>query len=128
MVEGTAIKVPGLKDGPYYWVVTAEDVNGRESVESERNQFSVVLRSADAAVVALNLEPFVQHGRVVEIKGKTDPGARVMVNGHEVPVVHTDGAFSYFTPPLPTGENLITITSQNAKGGVKTDQRKILIE
>jgi len=124
----TNVKVPGLKEGSYYWVVTSLDVNGRESVESERNQFSVVLRSNDVAAVTLDLEPFVQHGHVLEIKGKTDSGARVMVNGNEVPMVRNDGVFSYFTPPLPTGENTVTVTAQNAKGGVKTSQKKVVIE
>jgi hypothetical protein len=50
------------------------------------------------------------------------------VNGREVPVVGGDGSFRYFTPPLPAGESLITITAQNAKGGVNTLQKKIVIQ
>jgi hypothetical protein len=128
VVQGTEVKIPGLKDGTYYWVVTSQDVAGKESVESERNQFTVVLRSNDAGTVALELEPLVQHGHVIHIRGKTDPGARVMVNGHEVPLVRPDGGFSFFTPPLPSGENTITVTAQNLKGGVKTYQKKLVIE
>lgn len=128
VVDGEDIKIPGLKEGTYYWLVTAEDAIGRESVESDRNQFSVVLRSAEAGTIALHVEPFVQHGHVLEIKGKTEIGARVMVNGQEVPVVRPDGSFSYFTPPLPSGENLITVTAQDARGGVNTDQKKVVID
>jgi hypothetical protein len=29
---------------------------------------------------------------------------------------------------LPNGENLVTITAQNAKGGVKTQQEKVVIQ
>jgi hypothetical protein len=29
---------------------------------------------------------------------------------------------------LPTGENVITITAQNSKGGVKTMQKKVVIQ
>jgi len=76
----------------------------------------------------LDLEPFVQHGHTIEVRGKTEPNARVMVNGHEVPAVKADGSFSYFSPSLPAGENLITITAQNSKGGVKTLQKKIVIQ
>jgi hypothetical protein len=65
---------------------------------------------------------------VIEGTGKTEAGARVMVNGREVPIVGDDGAFHYFTPPLPNGENLVTITAQNAKGGVKTQQEKVVIQ
>ncbi len=127
VIQGTETKLSGLKEGAYYWVVTSQDASGHESVESERNQFSVVVRSADAAI-ALELEPFVQHGHVIEVKGKTDPAARVMVNGQEVPFIKGDGSFSFFTPPLPNGESMITVTAQNAKGGVKTEQKKVVIE
>jgi len=51
-----------------------------------------------------------------------------MVNGREVPLVADDGTFHYFTPPLPNGENLLTITAQNSKGGVNTHQEKVVIQ
>ena len=59
---------------------------------------------------------------------EAEVGARVMVNGREVPVVGTDGEFHYFTPPLATGESTITITAQNARGGVNTLQKKVVIQ
>jgi hypothetical protein len=65
---------------------------------------------------------------VIEIKGKTDPSARVMVNGEEVPMVGGDGTFQYFTPALPQGENVITITAQNSKGGVNTQTKKVVVQ
>ena len=43
-------------------------------------------------------------------------------------VKQADGSFHYFMPPLPPGESLITITAQNAKGGVNTVQKKIVIQ
>jgi len=50
------------------------------------------------------------------------------VNGREVPLIAGDGTFRYFTPPLPAGESLITITAQNAQGGVNTVQKKVVIQ
>ena len=70
----------------------------------------------------------MQHGHVIEVTGKTEVGARVMVNGREVPLVATDGGFHYFTPPLPNGESMITITAQNSQGGVNTQQKRIVIQ
>jgi hypothetical protein len=78
--------------------------------------------------MSLDLDPFVQHGHVIEVRGKTEAGARVMVNGMEVPIVADDGSFHYFTPPLPNGESLITVTAQNSKGGVNTRQEKVVIQ
>ena len=65
---------------------------------------------------------------MIEITGKTQIGARVMVNGSDVPLVTSDGQFHYFTPPLPTGEAVITVTAQTAQGGVNTQQQKIVIQ
>jgi len=74
--------------------------------------------------LALDLNPMVQHGHVIEISGKTDPTARVMVNSQEVPSSGMTARSTFSTTPLPNGENLITITAQNAKGGVSTQTRK----
>ena len=51
-----------------------------------------------------------------------------MVNGSEVPMVNSDGQFHYFTPPLPPGEGVITVTAQTAQGGVNTQQKRIVIQ
>jgi hypothetical protein len=51
-----------------------------------------------------------------------------MVNGREVPLIGTDGTFHYFTPPLPAGESMITVTAQNSQGGVNTQQKKVVIQ
>jgi hypothetical protein len=126
-VSEEVVKVTGLPEGPYYWLVQSVDERGRESLESEKNKFTIVPRGTDANL-ALELNPMVQHGHVIEISGKTDPSARVMVNSQEVPIIGNDGTFHYFTTPLPNGENLITITAQNAKGGVATQTKKVVIQ
>jgi hypothetical protein len=120
--------VSGLAEGAYYWLVQSYDAAGKESVESEKNRFTLIPKGKDAVAINLELDPFVQHGHVIELTGKTEIGARVMVNGREVPVVGTDGSFHYFTPPLATGESVITITAQNAQGGVNTLQKKVVIQ
>ncbi len=127
-VKTADVVVSGLNDGAYYWMVQSYDAQGKESVESEKNRFTIIPKADDSPTLALDLDPFIQHGHVLELTGKTDVGARVMVNGREVPVVGGDGSFHYFTPPLGTGENVITITAQNAKGGVNTLQKKVVIQ
>ncbi|HEX7894260.1 MAG TPA: hypothetical protein VF447_08730 [Terriglobales bacterium] len=127
-LTSAAVMVSGLSEGPYYWMVQSYDVNGKESAESEKNRFTVIAKQADSGQIALQLGPMVQHGHVMELSGKTEPGARVMVNGHEVPIIMGDGSFHYFMPPLPTGESVITITAQNANGGVNTQQQKVVIQ
>ncbi len=120
--------VSGLGEGAYYWLVQSYDAGDKESVESQKNRFTIIPKGQNTTAIDLELDPFMQHGKVIELTGKTEVGARVMVNGREVPVVGADGSFHYFMPPLPPGESLITITAQNAKGGVNTVQKKIVIQ
>jgi len=127
-VKTADVLVSGLEQGAYYWMVQSVDGNGKESVESEKNRFTIIPRGKDSEALSLELDPFIQHGHVLELTGKTETGARVMVNGAEVPLVGNDGSFHFFTPPLATGENVITITAQNAKGGVNTLQKKVVIQ
>jgi hypothetical protein len=122
------VRVSGLTEGAYYWGVQSYDPGGKESVESEKNRFTIIPKGKDTVAMNLELSPFVQHGHVIEVAGKTEVGARVMVNGREVPFIGSDGAFHYFTPPLPLGESLITVTSQNARGGVNTQQKTVVIQ
>jgi hypothetical protein len=126
-INAPELVVNNIQEGAYYWSVQSVDVNGRESIESERNRFTVIPRNTGDDL-KLTLDSFVQHGRIIEVKGKTDPSARVMVNGAEVPYMHPDGSFRYLTPPLPNGENMITVTAQNAKGGVNTQSKKVVIQ
>jgi len=121
------LEIAGIPEGAYYWSVNSIDDKGRESMESERNRFTVIPKNSDAGI-ALELDDFVQHGRIIEVRGKTDPAARVMVNGGEVPTVNADGSFQYLTPPLPDGENVITVTAQNARGGVATQTKRVIIQ
>jgi hypothetical protein len=127
-VDTADVLVSGLTEGSYYWMVQSYDVEGKRSVESEKNRFSIVPKGRNMEAINLDLDPFIQHGHVIELVGKTETGARVMVNGREVPLVGGDGSFRYFTPPLPAGENFITITAQNAKGGVNTVQKRVVIQ
>ena len=128
-VSTADVSVSGLNEGAYYWMVQSFDAQGKTSVESEKNRFTIIPKSAsDSVNIGLDIDPFIQHGRVLELTGKTEEGARVMVNGREVPMINNDGTFHYFTPPMPPGESVVTITAQNAKGGVNTLQRKVVIQ
>jgi hypothetical protein len=127
-VNTAAVTVTGLGEGAYYWMLQSYDAAGKESVESEKNRFTIISKGKQTEAIDLELDPFIQHGHVIEVTGKTQTGARVMVNGSEVPILGTDGSFHYFTPPLPPGEAVITVTAQTAQGGVNTQQKKIIIQ
>ena len=127
-VDTASVTVTGLPLGAYYWSIQSFDASGHESVESEKNRFTIIAKTKEKVDLALDVNPLVQHGHMIEVTGKTEVGARVTINGREVPMVSEDGTFHYFTPPLPVGENLITVTSQNTKGGVNTRQARVVIQ
>lgn len=79
-------------------------------------------------VPALYVNSVVQHGRIVEIKGTTDPRAVVMINGERAAVIFDGNAFRHFLGPLPKGTTIVSITSQNEDGGVKTQKIAVNID
>jgi hypothetical protein len=127
-VPTSQVQLVGFTEGAYYWEVQSIGEEGKISIESEKNRFTVIPKGEDRVGTVLELEPFVQHGHIIEVRGRTEPLARVMVNDQQVAVVNRDGTFIHFTAPLPTGLNVITITAQNAKGGIKSQTQNVVIQ
>ena len=78
--------------------------------------------SSEVRRPALHITSLVQHGDIVEIQGSTDPGAVVMINGENAPIIFGENEFRHFLGPLPFGTTVITVTSQDERGGVNTQQ------
>ena len=79
--------------------------------------------------ILLEVDNLIQHGQVMEIVGRTEPGARVIVNDEPVFAVAPDGTFKHFTQPFANpGANQITITAQNAKGQIATRRKTVYIQ
>lgn len=128
-VQGTSVQVSGLDEGTYYWVVSAIDAKGVESQPSEPNRFNLVQQVAAGTEAFLEVTQITQHGRVVEVVGRTEPGSTVIINNEQVFSIAADGSFRHFTSPLSkAGENQITITAQDRKGDTKTIRKTIVIE
>ena len=115
-----------IPEGTYYWRVRSVGDSGKESAESG-SKFTLLPKPSDSSSIALEVTDFVQHGHSIEVRGRTEPGARVMINGDEA-ILRGDGSFSHFTKPLPSGENVITVTTQNAKGGFNHVSRPVTIQ
>jgi hypothetical protein len=77
----------------------------------------------------LELTKIIQHGRVIEVQGKTEPGSTVIINNEQVFSILPDGTFRGFTSPFPkSGSNQITITAQNRRGDTKTIRKNVVTE
>jgi hypothetical protein len=83
---------------------------------------------SEAPAPVLYINTVVQHGRIVEIEGTTEPGTIVMINGEAAATIFEGNAFRHFVGPLPAGTTMIAITCQNEHGGVNTQQLAVTLE
>jgi hypothetical protein len=123
----TSIPISGLDEGTYYWMVSAIDAKGVESQPSQANRLNLVQQVAGSEAYLEVTNP-IQHGRVVEVQGKTEPGSTVIINNEQVFSISPDGTFRGFTSPLQPGSNQVTITAQDRKGNTKTIRKTVVIE
>ncbi len=125
----TSAQVSGLDEGVYYWAVASIDAHGTESQASIANRFNLVQQVSSGHQAFLEITRIIQHGRVVEIEGRTAPGSTVIINNEQVFNIAPDGTFRHFTAPLPSkGSHEITITAQDRHGNTKTIRKTVVIE
>jgi hypothetical protein len=67
------------------------------------------------------------HGNNVEVIGRTEPGAALIINGEQVADIKPDGRFRYFTQPMTRGSHTIVITGQNRRGGTAIKHLDVVI-
>ncbi|MBI4463044.1 MAG: hypothetical protein HY653_09080 [Acidobacteria bacterium] len=127
-IAATSFEAHGMNPGEYWWNVTAIDAQKQESAESETNKFSLHEQPAEEELL-LVIDNVIQHGRVIEIVGRTEPGATVLIQGEQVALVGPDGRFKHFTRPLSgAGAHVITITAQNQRGEVVTRRKPVYVQ
>src|SRR5438132_1484401 len=56
-VPTAEVEVSGLSEGAYYWAVQSYDQNGKESMESEKNRFTIIAKGGDTGQLNLELDP-----------------------------------------------------------------------
>jgi hypothetical protein len=125
-VGGTAVEITGLDPGDYFWNVTATDGKKQTSEVSDIFKFTLVTQGKSQAML-LEIDATQLHGHVVEVVGRTEPGAALIVNGQSVPNVAADGAFRHFTEPLDPGQHTISIIGSNRRGGTAIKQVPIVV-
>ncbi len=123
---GTSTEVTGLEAGDYFWNVTAIDAHKRSSEPSETYKFTLVAQGKGQEML-LEVEGTQLHGNVVEVIGRTEPGAALIVNGQAVANIQLDGHFRHFTEPLARGSQTIVFTGQNRRGGTVIKRVPIVI-
>jgi hypothetical protein len=125
-VSGTTVDVTGLDQGDYFWNVVAIGANKQESEPSDTYKFTLVTQGKGQDML-LTVDQTVVQGNVVEIIGRTEPSAALIINGQHVADISPDGHFKFFTEPMAKGSQTIVITGQNRRGGTNTVRVPIVI-
>jgi len=69
----------------------------------------------------------VLQGNVVEIIGRTEPGAALIINGEPVASIQSDGQFRHFLPPMQKGQPRGHHHGPECRGGTKTTRLQVVI-
>lgn len=129
-MTGTTASLPGLGSGEFSFRVaglTPDGVQGKFSAPvSFRIERLIPPRPAvTTAGPNLVIEAFEARGNVLRLAGKTEPGARLTVNGDPVNV-QPDGSFREFVTLAPKqGEQRVVIRATSASGAITEEVRTL---
>src|SRR6267378_751980 len=122
----TSAQISGLDPGDYFWDVLATDAQKHVSAASDTFKFTLAAQGKGQEMM-LEIGDTELHGNVVEISGRTEPGAALIINGESVADIRPDGTFKYFTQTLGRGSHSIAVTGQNRRGGTVIKRVEIVV-
>jgi hypothetical protein len=123
-VAGTSLALPGLKSGEYYWRVAARMPDGLEGRFSEPARFKLIAPDASTMPPSLTASLEVRQN-VVQVNGRTDPGAQVTINDIAVSV-GADGTFTEYLTLAQPGQQVVVIRSTGQNKVVAEQRRKVV--
>jgi hypothetical protein len=126
----TSMELRGLDVGKYYWRVASLDKDTVEGNFSDFARFTVGRPTGagkgEGPPPALLVEPLDIRTNIVQVKGRTEPGATVTVNGQRVDVA-SDGAFNEFITLEKIGRQTVVIRATGINGGVREERRPVVV-
>jgi hypothetical protein len=125
-VATTSVDVTGLDPGNYFWRVRAIDEKNNLSDTSDAHKFTLVVQGKEQEML-LEVDDTELQGNLVEVIGRTEAGAALIVNGEQVADIQPDGHFRYFTQPMSRGSHQIVIIGQNRRGGTAIKRVEVVI-
>lgn len=129
-IKGAQQELRGLEVGKYYWRIAAIDKNGEEGAFSDFARFTVAGpgsgSAGDGPPPPLLIELLDTRQNILQVKGKTEPGASVTVNGQHVEV-EGDGGFNDFITLEKPGKQIVVIRAIGLNGGVNEQKRPIVV-
>jgi cbb3-type cytochrome oxidase subunit 3 len=125
----------GLRgEGTFQWRVAAFGPNGLQGPWSETRKFRVSSAARngggekqDANPPELDLDDIKTYGSIFMVNGRSEPGARVEVNGEQVKT-NADGSFTKAVQLTKEGWNIIEVRARNAWGKETVRRHRVFVE
>ena len=127
-IKEHAVELRGLVPGRYYWRVAALGRDNLEGAFSEYARLDVV-RGHPAAKLTpppLWVDSIEVRDLIAQVKGRTEPFARVTINGQKAEV-RLDGSFNEFVILLPRKIQEVVVQAHGADGGVAERKTKVAL-
>lgn len=118
----TQMELRGLEAGSYYWKVAAIDASGVEGSFSAPWRFTLSKAPAGEPP-PLSVESLELKGNVLHVRGRTEAGATLLLNGERLEVL-PDGSFNEFLT-FADGAAGVLLRSTGTKGGVAELRRRV---
>ena len=99
----TSVDIPGLRTGDYFWRVRAIDDKNNVSDPSDSYKFTLVAQGKEQEML-LEVDGTELQGNVVEVIGRTEPGAALIINGEASSGHSVRRAFPVFHPADGAGK------------------------
>ena len=129
-IKESSVEVRGLDTGKYYWRVAAVDRDGVTGKFSDFSRFTVArpngASQGDGPPPPLTIDTLDVRANILQIKGRTEPGATVTVNGQRVDV-QADGSFNEFIQLGKVGRQLVVVKAVGINGGENEQRRPVLV-
>jgi hypothetical protein len=122
----TQMELRGLDAGSYYWKVAAIDAKGVEGGFSDVWRFSLGKAPSSNVQPALSVDALELKGNVLHVRGRTEPGAVLVLNGERLEV-QADGTFNEFLTFDVSSGSSVLLRSTGTKGGVAEQRRRVTV-
>jgi hypothetical protein len=130
-IKENSVEVRGLDTGKYYWQVAAVDKDGVTGRFSTFSRFAVSKPASGATgeegpPPPLTIDALDVRANILQIKGRTEPGAAVTVNGQRLDV-QSDGSFNEFIQMGKAGRQWVVIKAVSINGGANEQRRSVVV-
>ncbi len=126
-VRNTQLELRALDAGSYYWKVAAVDASGAEGGFSDLWRFALTKAAqSTAAPPPLLLEAAELKGNILHVRGRTEAGATLSLDGERLEV-EADGSFNEFITFDGGPGATVVVKATSPRGGASEQRRRVTV-